>query len=137
MKPKLNQRLRLLIAEDGMEMRDRLYKLLKNDFEIVRAVSNGRELVSVALDLRPDVIVSDTFMPLLGGLDAMSEVNMSGARIPVVLIGSAFRRAGIARHPGAAAYVDRSDLELDLVAAVRSAARGHFFYSRSIPISAP
>jgi len=113
-------------------LREHLYKLLKEDFEIVRAVTNGRELVSAALELLPGAIVSDTSMPLLGGLGAMRELNATGKKIPLILIGAVFRQTGISVHPGAAAYVDKSDLDVDLVAAVRSAVAGHFFLSRSI-----
>jgi DNA-binding NarL/FixJ family response regulator len=55
-------------------MREFVIDLLKLEFEIVGAVSNGRELVSKALELLPDVIVSDTSMPLLGGIAAMNEL---------------------------------------------------------------
>jgi two-component system, NarL family, response regulator NreC len=118
-------------------MRERLYKLLREDFEIVKAVANGRDLVSAALELMPGAVVSDTSMPLLGGLDAMWALDLAGAKMPIILISSVFRRAGVSRHPGATAYVDKIDLDLDLVAAVKSAATGQFFLSRSIPASQP
>jgi DNA-binding NarL/FixJ family response regulator len=126
------RKLRILIAEDNVAMREYLYKMLKEDFEIVKAVGNGRELVSTALEMMPDVIVSDTSMPLLGGLSAVSELSATGTNLPVVLISSVFRWAGVARHAGAIAYVDKSDLSADLGAAVRAAAAGQFFLSRSI-----
>jgi DNA-binding NarL/FixJ family response regulator len=129
--------LRVLIADDDSEIREFLIGLLNTEFEIVGAVPDGRLLVRTALDLFPDVIVSDTSMPLMGGIAAMNELNATGANIPFVLISAVFRRAGISRHPGAIAYVDKADLADDLVAAVRCAISGQSFLSRSIPIYPP
>jgi DNA-binding NarL/FixJ family response regulator len=116
-------------------MREFVIGLLKLEFEIVGAVSNGRELVSKALELLPDVIVSDTSMPLLGGIAAMNELQSNRIKIPLVLIGSVFRRVGVYRHLGALVYVDKSDLETDLIPGVRCAKVGQAFLSRSIPAS--
>lgn len=98
-------------------------------------MTTGRELVSKALQLLPDVIVSDTSMPLLGGIAAMNELQSTGANIPIVLMSSVFRRAGVSRHPGAIVYVDKSDVAVDLIAAVRHAKSGRPFLSRSIQVS--
>jgi two-component system invasion response regulator UvrY len=130
-------RLRILIAEDNLEMREFIFALLKPEFEVVRTVSNGRDLVREALALLPDVIVSDTSMPLLGGISAMNELRATGKDIPVVVVSGVFRRAGISRYPGALVYVDKSDLALDLITAVQSAKSGQSFLSRSIRLSPP
>ena len=131
----MKSKLRLLVAEDNYEMREFVILLLRAEFEIVGVVPSGRELVSRALELLPDVIVSDTSMPLLGGIAAMKELQSTGTNIPVVLISAVFRRAGVSRHPGAPVYVDKSDLEADLITAVRCAKAGQAFLSRSIPAS--
>jgi CheY-like chemotaxis protein len=62
----VNPKLRILVAEDNYETREFVTSLLKAEFEVVGAVRTGRELFSKALELLPDVIVSDTAMPLLG-----------------------------------------------------------------------
>jgi len=131
----VKSKLRILIAEDNHQMREFVIGLLKTEFEVVGAVPTGRELVSRALELLPDVIVSDTSMPMLGGVTAMNELRSAGFDIPVVLISAVFRRAGVSRHPGALVYVDKTDLEADLIPGVRCAKAGQAFLSRSIPAS--
>jgi DNA-binding NarL/FixJ family response regulator len=93
------------------------------------------DLVQVALELLPDVIIADTSMPYLGGLTAINELRVTGTNIPVVLISAVFRHTGISGHPGALVYVDKSDIMPDLIAAVRCAKSGQPYLSRSIPLS--
>jgi DNA-binding NarL/FixJ family response regulator len=131
----VKRKLQILVAEDKMEISAIVIAILSSDFQVVGVVSNGRDLVQVALELLPDVIVADTSMPLLGGLTAMNELRATGTNIPVVLISAIFRHAGISGHPGALVYVDKSDLVVDLVPAVRCAKSGQLFLSRSIPRS--
>jgi DNA-binding NarL/FixJ family response regulator len=128
----LSRKSRVLIADDDIRMRDVIIRLLRDEFEVIGEVGSGRELVQAALARNPDVIVSDVAMPLLGGVEAIKELNAADKAIPFVLISSVFHRAGVGNHAGAVAYVDKSDLQFDLVSAVRSAVLGKSFHSRSI-----
>jgi len=129
----VKQKLQVLIAEDNIELSAIVVGILSSEFDVVGVVSNGRDLVQVALDVLPDVLVADTSMPYLGGLAAMGELRATGTNIPVVLISSLFRHCGIYGHPRALVYVDRSDLVMDLVSGVQCAKSGQIFLSRSIP----
>jgi DNA-binding NarL/FixJ family response regulator len=131
----VKRKLQILVAEDKLEISAIVIAALSPDFEVVGVVSNGRDLVQVAIELLPDVIVADTSMPYLGALTAMNELRATGTNIPVVLISSVFRHTGISGHPGALVYVDKSDLTVDLIPAVRCAMSGQLFLSRSIPRS--
>src|SRR6266851_11387 len=93
----VKRKLHILVAEDNRDIRDFMIGLSRPEFDVVGAVSNGRELVRVALEMLPDVIVSDTSMPLLGRVTAMNELRATGTNIPVVLISAVFRRAGTSR----------------------------------------
>jgi CheY-like chemotaxis protein len=128
----LSDKLRVLTADDDIRMRYLIVRLLRDEFEVIGDVGSGRELVQAALTRNPDVIVSDVAMPLPGGVEAIRELRAAGQAIPFVLISSVFCRAGVGNHTGAVAYVDKSDLQFDLVSAVRSAALGRPFHSRSI-----
>jgi CheY-like chemotaxis protein len=133
----VKRKLQVLIAEDNVELSAIVIDILSSEFNVVGVISNGRDLVQVALDVLPDVIVADTSMPYLGGLTAMDELRATGTNIPVVLISSLFRHSGISGHPQALVYVDRSDLVVDLASGVHCAKSGHIFLSRSIPRAQP
>jgi DNA-binding NarL/FixJ family response regulator len=55
---------RVLLADDHTLLLEAFQKLLADACDVVGVVSNGRDLVSAAASLRPDVIVVDIAMPL-------------------------------------------------------------------------
>lgn len=69
---------RVLLADDHDMVLERVQKLLRN-CEIVGTAHNGTDLVTEALRLHPDVIVSDITMPMLNGIDAAHEVREAGS----------------------------------------------------------
>ena len=61
---------RVMLADDHTMLVEAFRKLLEPQFEVVGAVSDGRALVEIAPQLKPDVIVVDVAMPLMNGLEA-------------------------------------------------------------------
>lgn len=66
----LQSRARLLIADDHELVAEACKNLLEPEFEVVGIVNDGRAVLPSALELRPDVTVTDIAIPLLNGLDA-------------------------------------------------------------------
>jgi len=124
-------RLRVLTADDNDSVRAGVGRLLENRFELVGAVSNGRELVDAAVAHKPDVIVSDLYMPSLDGLAAMRVLRDAGHTIPFVLLTAMEGDARDWIDMGVIGVVLKSDL-LDLVEAVESAAAGRIYLSRTL-----
>ena len=131
------ERLRVLVADDEEFVRRAIVRLLEDTFAIVGQISTGRELVSAAVELRPDVIVSDFAMPLMTGTEAMEVLRTAGLTPPFVLVTAIEPdvHEWIAR--GVRAIVDKADVPLDLVAAVQSAVAGRVFLSRTIRAGSP
>lgn len=126
-------RLRVLVADDNEDVRLAIFKLLDAaEFDIVAAAASGRELVDAAVALEPDVIVSDLMMPSLTGTQALTMLRAAGYTIPFVLQTTAGLDAQAWLDMGVLCVVDKLDLDADLVTAVRSAAAGQVFLSRSI-----
>jgi len=125
-------KLRVLVAEDHEQMRRRLVRFLCLEFDVVGSVSNGGNLVDLAVSLNPDVIISDVQMPVLSGPEAMEFLGSIGFDIPFVLISiSSCGAEEFVKH-GAAAFVDKLDIGDELAHAVRLAARGIKYLSRSV-----
>ncbi len=68
---------RILIVDDVAAVRQDLRTLLTlaGDLEVVAEAANGAEAVRLADALRPDVILMDLEMPVLGGLDATVQIK--------------------------------------------------------------
>jgi|SoiMethySBSTD1v2_1073268.scaffolds.fasta_scaffold49006_2 DNA-binding NarL/FixJ family response regulator len=131
------ERLRVLVADDEEFLRRAIVRLLEDTFTIVGQVSTGRELVSAAVELRPDVIVSDLEMPLMTGIAAMEMLRATGLTPPFVLVTATEPNVHEWIARGVPAIVDKADLPLDLVAAVQSVVAGHVFLSRTIRAGSP
>jgi DNA-binding NarL/FixJ family response regulator len=125
---------RVLIADDHDMVLKRLQSILK-DYQIVGTAHNGRELVSEALRLQPDVIISDISMPLLNGINAAHEIRKTGSTSKFVFLTvhamPAFLHACL--DEGALGYVTKSHLGTDLIPAISEALSGRRFISPSVP----
>ena len=127
-------RSRILIADDHTLIADLCKRLLQAEFEIVGTVSDGRGMVRVATQLKPDVIIVDIAMPLLNGLDAGIQVKAALPAVKLIyltmnndpeLVLEAFNR-------GAAGYLLKTCAVSDLVTAVRDVLRGQTYLSPSL-----
>jgi DNA-binding NarL/FixJ family response regulator len=68
---------RVLIADDQHLVRTGLKVILDSepDIEVIAEASNGRQAVSIARELRPDVAVMDIRMPELDGIEATRQIT--------------------------------------------------------------
>jgi two-component system, NarL family, response regulator NreC len=73
--------IRILIADDHKIFREGLRTLLQNrgDIEVIGEADNGRTVVALAAELRPNVIIMDVAMPDLNGIEATRQI--SGGRV--------------------------------------------------------
>ncbi len=68
--------IKVLLVDDSPTVRAVLRRLFKAhpDLEVVAEASNGQEAVEAVLQLRPDVIILDVEMPVMGGLAALDHI---------------------------------------------------------------
>ena len=125
------ERPRVLLADDHHPMLNRVVSLLKEHFEIVGSVSDGRALVREAERLQPDVIVLDITMPILTGIEAARELHEAGSKAKLVFLSvhqsNAFVRECFAK--GGLGYVTKSRMMTDLIPAINEALSNRRFVS--------
>ena len=127
-------RVRVLLADDHRLVAEGLVRLLEPEFELVRVVADGRELLTAAAELKPDVIVSDIAMPELNGVEALEELKKADPRVKLVFL-TMHHNAAYARQAmdaGALGYVLKHSAAEELILAVRAAAAGRTFVSPAI-----
>lgn len=68
----MNGTIRLVIADDHEIFRDGLSLMLSKqpDMQLAGQAGNGRELISIVNELKPDVVLTDVKMPLMDGIEA-------------------------------------------------------------------
>jgi DNA-binding NarL/FixJ family response regulator len=125
---------RILIADDHQILAEGLRGLLEPEYEVVGVVADGRELVSAAKQLRPDVVVADVTMPSLNGIDAAARLHDMGLEAKVIFL-TMHRDVAYARRAmeaGAAGFVLKHAAASELVTAVREALRGKTYVTPMI-----
>ena len=127
-------RKKILIADDHPIFLDGLVNLLESEYEIVATVEDGHELVNTALDLKPDVIVSDMSMPGLNGTEALREIRASGsgAKFIMLTMHNEPEYAVEALENGAAGYVLKNSAITELHTAIREALAGNIYIAPAI-----
>lgn len=80
--------IRIVLADDHRLVRSGMRSLLESrgGFEIVAETGDGREAVSFARRLRPDIVILDIGMPGLNGLEAASRIAREIPETKIVIL---------------------------------------------------
>jgi DNA-binding NarL/FixJ family response regulator len=125
---------RVLLADDHRVVAEGLRSLLEPHFDVVRVVSDGREVVSAARALDPDAVVLDVSMPSLNGIEAARQLRGAHCRAKVVFL-TMHREvtyAVRALEAGASGFVLKHSAPSELVTAIREALRGGTYITPQI-----
>ena len=127
------RRARILIAEDHTIVMEGLTGLLKVDFDVVGAVSDGRMLVDAAKRLRPDVVVTDISMPGMNGLEACRQLRAEGIEAKVIFLTMhGGQLATEALQAGASGFLLKHSAGEELVTAIREVLQGHVYLTPAV-----
>jgi DNA-binding NarL/FixJ family response regulator len=116
----------LVLADDHLLVLEGLEALLRQHYEIVARVTDGRALIEVVARLRPDVVVSDIAMPEIDGLTATARIRTLSPSTKIVLVTMSDDPAMVntARRAGASGYVLKTHASTRLVATIDAALAG-------------
>ncbi|HET6219249.1 MAG TPA: response regulator transcription factor [Acidobacteriaceae bacterium] len=127
---------KVLIADDHGVVRKGLRLLLEQypELVVVGEAANGREAVTMAAALLPQVVVLDVAMPILNGIEAAEQILKVNGLIGVILLTMHADESYVLRalHVGVKGYLLKESAEDDLLLAIRSVAHGKPFFSRAI-----
>jgi DNA-binding NarL/FixJ family response regulator len=120
---------KVLIADDHTIVAQGLELMLKESFNFIGTVTDGRALLEAAERLKPDVIVADISMPLLNGLDATRQLRSNGstAKIVILTMHADPHLASEAFRAGASAFVLKQSAGEELVRAINEILQGRVY----------
>ncbi len=114
---------RVIVAEDEAIIRMDLIEMLREaGYNVIGEAANGREAISLARHLKPDLAILDVKMPEIDGISA-AEVIVS-EKLAAVLMLTAFSQRELverARDAGAMAYLVKPFSISDLTPAIEMA----------------
>jgi CheY-like chemotaxis protein len=113
--------LRILVVEDDPSLRVVIRMVLERGGYEVDEAAHGRAALDRVAASRPDMVLADMKMPIMGGLELIDRLRSSpaSAQIPVVLLSGVGFSEG---HP-ASAVVTKPFEPADLLATISSVLR--------------
>jgi two-component system, NarL family, response regulator NreC len=130
------RKIRVLLADDHNLVRGGLRLVVEQqpDLVVVAEAGDGRQAVSLASSLKPDIAVLDIGMPNLNGIEAAKQITEGQSGTSVVILSMYSDETYILRalKAGARGYLLKDSAEADLARAIRSVAEGKSFFSPTV-----
>jgi len=120
---------RLLLADDHTLVLEGLKKILEVGVEPVGSADNGRDLLRLAEELKPDVILLDISMPLLNGIDACKQLIKISPQAKVIFVTMHADADYVAEafRSGASGYLLKRSAASELVNAIHEVLKGRCY----------
>jgi DNA-binding NarL/FixJ family response regulator len=128
--------LRVLIADDHLLVRAGIRALIESlgGVTVVGEATDGRELIELAGQLRPDIALLDISMPGLNGLEAAARIREQLPATRVIILSMHANEAYVrqALKAGATGYLLKSADAAELRAALQAVSKGEVFLSSAV-----
>jgi len=111
-----------------------LAEILRPRFELLGKARDGQELIKLANDLRPDVLIADISMPVLSGLDAIRSLRQTIPKTKFIILTmhDDVHLAREAFRAGALGFVVKHSVGEELIQAIDEVMLGRMFITMSI-----
>lgn len=123
--------IRILLADDHPVVRIGVRNMLQSEpsFEVVGEVGDGDEAITETLELLPDILLLDLYMPRLPGLEAMRAIMSGSPSVKIVLLTSTITTQQIieALQIGARGIVLKDAVAEHLTSAIKAVISGDYW----------
>ncbi|MCX6035159.1 MAG: response regulator transcription factor [Chloroflexi bacterium] len=130
------KKIKVIIADDHVMVRQGFMVLLnaQPDIEVIGEAADGNEMVELAENLRPDVVLADISMPNLNGIEATKLIHQRWPDMPVVMITIHTSSSYVIRalRNGARGYVVKNDDFQHVIQAIKTVSLGQRYLSSQV-----
>jgi DNA-binding NarL/FixJ family response regulator len=125
-------RTRVVVADDLSPVLATVAALLRESFDVVCLVSDGRAALEATLNFNPDLVILDISMPAMSGIEVAQELKRRGnkAKIVFLTIHEDTDILKTCQDAGGLGYVIKVFMDTDLVLAMNEAMAGRTFTSQ-------
>ena len=127
---------RTLVVDDFASFRRRVCWMLEENPEIrvIGEAGDGLEAVQKAEEFQPDLILLDSDLPKLSGIEAARQIRKTAPKSKILFLGQDLDPAVVqeAFTLGARGYVVKSDASRELLSAVKVVILGKQYVSRAL-----
>lgn len=128
--------IRVVLVDDHELVRTGFGMILaaEADIEVVGEAGTGEEGIELSRRLKPDVVLMDVNLPGISGIEATERLARGGEAMRVIVVTMQDQQPFPKRllEVGASGYLSKGCPAVELVAAVRSVARGDRYISSAI-----
>ncbi|TYP70505.1 response regulator transcription factor [Paenibacillus methanolicus] len=128
--------LRVLLADDHPMFREGVRSIMESapDLTVVGEAATGEEVVRLALELAPDVVLMDIRMPGLNGIEATARIRAANPQIGVLICTMFKDDASVitAMKAGARGYILKDADRDDIIRAIWAVASGEAIFSGDV-----
>ena len=124
------ERIRVLLADHHQIVRVGLQEMLEGggNFQVVGHAGDGEEALSLAQELKPDVVVMDVLLPVRDGIETCREIRATVPETQVLIL-TASTEENVALDAvlaGATGYLPKDSGKEKLLSTVRDVSAGEF-----------
>jgi DNA-binding NarL/FixJ family response regulator len=125
---------RILIADHDSLVAEALKELIQPDYSVIKVVTDGKTLISDAVEVKPDVVLMDMDMSLLSEFDTGQELRKLLPKTKLILLATndAPEVASKALCQWSSGYLLKKSAALELKQAISEVLRGHSYVTPSI-----
>lgn len=126
-------KIRILVVDDHPIVREGLCALLAvvGDMEVVGEAANGSEAIDMVRKLKPDVVLMDIAMPVMGGLEATRRICREFPKIKVLVLTQYDDKEYVLPviEAGASGFISKAAASSELIIGIRAVYGGDSYLS--------
>ena len=120
---------RLILADDHTLVLEGLKRILESEFDLAGVAENGRDVLRLAAELKPDIVLLDISMPLLNGIDTARQLLKTMPQVKVIFVTMHADSDYVAEafRSGASGYLLKRSAASELVVAIHEVMKGPYY----------
>lgn len=132
----ITMEIRILVADNHMVVREAICSILSNELgmDIVGEAEDGRVAIQLARELHPDVVIMETSMPNLNGIEATRQIVQELPKVKVIALSAHWDRRSVCEmlKAGASGYLPKRCAFQELVSAIQNVVSNRTYLSSHI-----
>jgi two-component system response regulator NreC len=133
-KPKDTTPIKIIIADDHPLCLQGLSKMIGKfpEFKIIGEARDGSELVRLARELKPDIIITDIRMPVMDGIQATRQLSSESCQSRIIALSMMDQSSQISDMiaAGARGYLLKNASAQEIIASIKSVHHGEMYYCK-------
>ena len=132
----MGNKIRVVIADDHGLFREMLRLAMRREgsIKIVGEAANGQQTIDVIRDLKPDIVLLDSTMPQMGGIEVLPVIREKNLKTKALMLTANKNETVIfkALKGGAKGYLSKDVSISDLIKAIQAVHKGELWVERKL-----